>query len=105
MKRLVTSIISASLSLILMLGGAAHQFAFYVMLVMNILAWLAFMVGSFTPELKHQIRSGAWINSPLSALSLFPLITTDHPVLAASSFILTALILVRVYQRDSEAAV
>lgn len=105
MKRLITTLVSISLSLALLLGGSAHQFAFYVMLMMNILAWLAFMVGSFTPEVKHQIRSDAWINTPLSALSLFALITTDHPVLAASSFILTALILVRVYQRDSEAAV
>ncbi|WP_282372925.1 hypothetical protein [Pseudomonas sp. PS02290] len=93
-----TKLISASVSLafsLALLSGIyeLHQFAFYVTLVMNVIAWALLLAGQVKDEVASNIRRYPWISLPFSILSLYALIFTGHTVLAASSFMLTSLLL------------
>jgi len=94
-KKLLSALISTLFSLALLSGiDTLHQFAFYVMAVMNGLAWLAMFCGCIKDDVAEGLRTYLWISLPSSAFSLYALIFTGHTILAASSFLVTFFILI-----------
>lgn len=104
-KKLISVLISTLLSIALLSGiDSLHQFAFYVMAVMNVLVWLAMFCGAVKGEAAESLRDHLWIGLPSSAFSLYALIFTGHTVLAASSFMVTFFILILAFRKPEVAA-
>ncbi|WP_122593253.1 hypothetical protein [Pseudomonas viridiflava] len=104
-KKIISTLISVSLALALLFGqGSLHHFAFYVMCVMTVLAWLALFTGCVNAETAVEIRSKLWISVPSSLFSLYAMIATNHAVLAASSFLVTMFILILAFRKPEVAA-
>ena len=99
-KKLLSALISTSFSLALLSGiDSLSQFAFYVLAVMNALAWLVMILGGIKGEVAEGLRTYLWISIPSSAFSLYALIFTGHTILAASSFIVTFFILIIAFRK------
>jgi len=104
-KKLLSVFISTLFSLALLSGiDALHQFAFYVLAVMNGLAWLAMLCGGIKDEVAANLRTYIWISLPSSLFSLYALIFTGHTILAASSFLVTFFILLLAFRKPEVAA-
>ncbi|MGY2183297.1 hypothetical protein [Pseudomonas agarici] len=104
-KKIMGTIIGVALSCALLFGGESlHQFAFYVLCVMNVLAWLALLCGVVKDEVAAQLRSRLWISLPSSAFSLYAMIATGHTILAAASFMATFFILTLAFRNPEVAA-
>lgn len=104
-KNLLSTFISTLFSLALLSGiDTLHQFAFYVMAVMNGLAWLAMLCIGVKDEAAENMRKYLWISLPSSAFSLYALIFTGHTILAASSFLVTFFILLLAFRKPEVAA-
>ena len=104
-KKIISALISVSLSAALLSRiDSLHQFAFYVMCVMNGIAWLALLCGAVKEEAAAEVRSRLWISLPSSAFSLYAMIATDHTVLAAASFMVTFFILTMAFRKPEVAA-
>lgn len=106
-SRIVSAAISVSISAMLLSGiQAAHDFAYYISLAMNILAWMIFWSAG-RKETAKTLVDGMWISLPLSLLGIFALASTGHPKLAASSFLLSFVVLAisfaTLQQKDAEA--
>lgn len=105
MKTAIAVAISVCLSLALLSGiESLHKFAFYVCFVMNGLAWLGLLVG-LDEDTKASIRKTTLIKTASTAFSLYSLISTGHPMLAASSFVCSALIVATVFAPTKRKAV
>ena len=88
-SRIVSAAISVLISAMLLSSiQAAHDFAYYLSLAMNILGWLFFWSAG-RQETAKTLVDGMWISLPLSVLGIFALVSTGHPKLAASSFVLS----------------
>lgn len=94
MKRVAIGVsVSLGLSAALYFGGESlHQFAYYVKLVMTVLALLAMLTLGVKGEAAKATREHVFINSASTAIGLAALIATGHPGLAAFNFIVSALI-------------
>lgn len=104
-KKLLSALISTLFSLALLSGiDALSQFAFYVLAVMNALAWLAMLCGVVNDEVAANLRTYLWMSLPSSAFSLYALIFTGHTILAASSFLVTFFILILAFRKSEVAA-
>lgn len=104
-KKLLSALISILFSSALLSGiDTLHQFAFYVMAVMNGIAWLAMLCGGVKDEVAANLRTYLWISLPSSAFSLYALIFTGHTVLAASSFMVTFFILILAFRKPEVVA-
>ena len=86
-QTLISTAISAIISLSLLFGGAQlHQFAFYVVMAFNIMAWLGVLGGMVTGDAAQRIMQYWWISLPSTCFQLYALIYSGHPMLAASVF-------------------
>lgn len=104
-KKIMGTIIGVALSCSLLFGGESlHQFALYVLCVMNGLAWLVLLCGGIKDEVTAGLRSRLWISLPSSALSLYAMIATGHTILATSSFMATLFILTVAFRKPEVAA-
>ncbi|SEI23679.1 hypothetical protein [Pseudomonas asplenii] len=87
---LISTAISAIVSLSLLFGGAQlHQFAFYVVVLFNITAWMGVLGGLVTGDAAQRIMQYWWISVPSTCFQLYALIYSDHPMLAASCFLVS----------------
>tara|TARA_R100001377_G_scaffold81689_1_gene61364 strand:- start:413 stop:733 length:321 start_codon:yes stop_codon:yes gene_type:complete len=84
--------------------GAAHQFAFYIMVFFNVSAWVLILAGQVKGDTARAVRSGAWYQAIGSALQIYAMVVTGHPVLAASSFCASFLIAAYAFNTTREAA-
>ncbi|MBZ3665980.1 hypothetical protein [Pseudomonas monteilii] len=94
-QTLISTAISAVISLSLLFGGTQlHQFAFYVTVVFNGIAWLGVLSGAVAGEAAARIMQYWWISLPSTGFQLYALIYSDHPMLAASCFMASFMIVV-----------
>lgn len=92
-SKLISTSVSLFLSYLLVFGSESmHQFAFYVTVVMNVLAWIILLAGGIKPEVAARIRKWAWISLASTAVSIYALIVSGHPMLAASSFMVSSIV-------------
>ena len=90
MKMNLKTIAGHSISILLscfLLSGiqAAQDFAYYVMLFFNIFGWMFFWA-AYKKEVAVKMVDGLWISLPLTALSIYALVSSGSPILAASNF-------------------
>lgn len=83
--------------------GAMHDFAFYVMVVFNVFSWLGVLFGLIKGDIAERIRNGVWLQVAGTAIQLWAMVETGHPVLAASSFIASFLIVCTAFGDKKEA--
>lgn len=89
-QTLISTAISAAISLSLLLGGAQlHRFAFYVITAFNAMAWIGWASGAVTGEVAERILRCWWISVPSTGFQLYALIHSGHPMLAASTFLVS----------------
>lgn len=94
-QKLISAWISLVLSLCLLLGPApAQDFAFYVLLVMTVLAWIGVFSGLIKGEIAKKLLSHAWISVLSTGLQVYALIVSGHPALAASSFLVSFFVII-----------
>lgn len=91
-KTLISAAISLALSAALWLGGYAEQFAVYVLAALNVLAWGGVLCGLVKGEAAQRVRRYYPVSVTSSAVQILSLIATGHPVLAASCFAVSFLI-------------
>ena len=104
-KTIVSFVLGLALSGLLYFGqGAMHDFAFYVMVVFNVFAWLGVLTGVIRDEIAARIRRTVWLQGAGTAVQLWAVVETGHPVLAASSFIVSFLIVCTAFGDKKEAA-
>ncbi|MBN0147834.1 hypothetical protein JTL51_33520, partial [Pseudomonas aeruginosa] len=85
MQTAISIIISMTLSLSLLSGVAQlSQFAFYVCVIMNVLAWIGVLCGMVKDEISQRIRRTFWIQLLPSIFYVYALIFSGHPMLGAS---------------------
>ncbi|WP_338544919.1 hypothetical protein V6W80_17240 [Pseudomonas benzopyrenica] len=97
---IVSTAISVALSTCLLIGEPWHWFGFYTLLAFNILAWIGLLSGGVKGETASKIREGMWLSCASTAFQLYALIVTGHPILAAVSFICSALIVTAAYRQE-----
>ena len=89
-QKLISALISLVLSICLLVGPApAQDFAFYVLVVMNILAWIGILSGLITGDVAKKLLKHAWISGLSTAFQVYALIASGHPALAASCFLVS----------------
>lgn len=89
-QKLISAWISMVLSACLLLGPTpAQDFAFYVLLVMTVLAWIGVLSGLIKGDVARKLLSHAWITVLSTGLQVYALIVSGHPALAASCFLVS----------------
>lgn len=89
-QTLISTAVSAVISLSLLFGGAQlHRFAFYVTVAFNIMAWAGVLGGVVTGDAALRIMQYFWISLASSCFQLYALIYSGHPMLAASCFLVS----------------
>ncbi|WP_016715551.1 MULTISPECIES: hypothetical protein [Pseudomonadaceae] len=89
-QTLISTAISAVISLSLLIGGAQLcRFAFYVTVAFNALAWIGWGSGAVTGEVAERLLRYWWISVPSTGFQLYALINSGHPMLAASCFVVS----------------
>lgn len=92
-KQIITTAISLAMSACLYFGGdQLHAFAFYVLVVFSALAWIAVLTVGVKEDAAKRVRDGVWVSGASTVVQLSAMIATGHPILAASSFVCSALI-------------
>ncbi|WP_317847773.1 hypothetical protein [Pseudomonas sp. HTZ2] len=92
-QSLISTAISAVISLSLLFGNTQlHRFAFYVTMAFNVLAWIGWASGAVTGEVVERLLRYWWISVPSTGFQLYALISSNHPGLAASVFLVSFLI-------------
>lgn len=105
MQTIISIVISLSLSFSLISGMAQlSQFAFYVCLALNVLSWIGVITGQVKGEVAEKMRKKVWVSIPASVFSLYALIFSGHPLLAASSFMVQAFILGFAFSKQAKPA-
>jgi len=97
---LVSTAISVTLSCLLLVGQPWDDFAYYTLLIFNVLAWIALLSCGVKGETAAKIREDAWVSCLSTAFQLYTLIVTGHQVLAAASFICSVLIVMTAYRQE-----
>ena len=89
-QTLISTSISAVISLSLLFGGAPlSRFALYVTVAFNAMAWVGWASGTVTGEVAERILRYWWISLPSTGFQLYALIYSGHPMLAASAFVVS----------------
>lgn len=89
-QKLISAWISLVLSLCLLLGPApAQDFAFYVLMVMTVLAWIGVLSGLIKGDVATKLLNHAWISVLSTGMQVYALIVSGHPALAASCFLVS----------------
>lgn len=92
-QTLISAAISAIISLSLLFGGThLHQFAFYVTVVFNLMAWIGVLSGVPDGDSAARIMQYFWLSLASSCFQLYALIRSGHPMLAASCFLVSLFI-------------
>ncbi len=103
-KTMISVVISLLFSAALLSGiDPLEQFAFYVNLVMNVLAWIFLLLVGTKDEIAAGVRRHAWVKAISSTIALYALVFSGHPVLAASSFMVQFFILLIAFQKKAAA--
>lgn len=71
----------------------AQQFAYYSYLVITVLGWIAVLCGCMTYEFVREEMKFLWLSIPLSVMTIYALIVTDHTALAASALVFALFLL------------
>lgn len=94
-NKLFSALISLVLSQCLLMGSAAAQdFAFYVVVAMNVLCWLGALCGAIKGDTAKKVLNHAWVSVLSTGFQIYALIVSGHPALAASSFLGSAFIVI-----------
>lgn len=94
-QKLMSAWISLVLSLCLLMGPApAQDFAFYVLFVMTVLAWIGLLSGLIKGEVAKKLLKHAWITVLSTGFQVCALIASGHPSLAASCFLVSFFIVI-----------
>ncbi|HGM8278897.1 TPA: hypothetical protein ACKQDV_004626 [Pseudomonas aeruginosa] len=105
MQTAISIIISMTLSLSLLSGVAQlSQFAFYVCVIMNVLAWIGVLCGMVKDEISQRIRRTFWIQLLPSIFYLYALIFSGHPMLGASAFGVQFLVVATAFRKEAKPA-
>lgn len=89
-QKLISAWISMVLSVCLLLGPApAQDFAFYVLLVVTVLAWIGVLSGQIKGDVARKLLRHVWITVLSTGLQVYALIVSGHPALAASCFLVS----------------
>lgn len=106
MKQTIWSVsISLALSAAIYFGsGPLAQFAFYVLVGFNVLAWLGLLGGMIKDDTAERIRKTAWLNGPSSAIQITAVVLSGHPILGASEFFASLLIVLVAFKAKQETA-
>lgn len=89
-QTLISTAISAIISLsLLFVGAQLSRFAFYVTVAFNAMAWIGWASGVVAGEVGERILRYWWISLPSTGFQLYALIYSDHPMLAASCFLVS----------------
>lgn len=89
-QTLISTAISAVISISLLFGGAQlHRFAFYITVAFNVMAWIGCASGFVTGEVAERLLHYWWISVASTGFQLYALIYSDHPMLAASCFLVS----------------
>ncbi len=100
-NKIISNVMSILFSVALLSGVQALQdFAFYVLCVMNALAWVALFCGIIKDEVAKELRSKLWLSIPSSAFQLYAMIVSGHPILAASSFLVSFFIMTMAFKKE-----
>nr|DAL36353.1 MAG TPA_asm: hypothetical protein [Caudoviricetes sp.] len=86
-KILSTAISLAIIGCLLFGNDQAQQFAYYSYLVITVLGWIAVFCGVLTYEFVREEMKYLWLSIPLSVMTIYALIVTDHTALAASALV------------------
>lgn len=87
-QTLISTAISAVISLSLLFGGAQlSRFAFYITVAFNTMAWIGWASGVVNGEVAERLLRFWWISLPSTGFQLYALINSNHPMLAASCFL------------------
>ncbi|SCZ13221.1 hypothetical protein [Pseudomonas sp. NFACC37-1] len=93
-QTLISILISSALSLCLLLGPpSAHDFAFYVIGVLSFIAWTGVLCGLIKGAVAEKIMQQVWLRTLFTGFQVYALIASGHPVLAASSFLVSFFII------------
>ena len=93
MSRLIGISISVAMSCALIWGEQwMHDFAYYAQVFFNVMSWLLVWF-CFAKEMAEKTISGWMLGIPSAAFSIYALASTGHPLLAASSFIVSFLMI------------
>lgn len=105
MKNFTGVILSLATSACLVSGiQALSDFGFYISVAVNLLAWIGLFCGMVKGGAAANIRKRVWINAPSSIIALAALLYTDHPMLAASRFMVQFFILAMAFKKEPAAA-
>ncbi|HHN2094135.1 TPA: hypothetical protein ACRNYL_000510 [Pseudomonas aeruginosa] len=105
MQTAISIIISMTLSLSLLSGVAQlSQFAFYVCVIMNVLAWIGVLCGMVKDEISQRIRRTFWIGLLPSIFYVYALVFSGHPMLGASAFMVQFLIVATAFRKEAKPA-
>jgi hypothetical protein len=101
-KHVFADLLSIGLSASLVLGvGALHDFAYYFLLILVALGWVAMFGGAMKGETAQTIRDRVWWSGFLTFVQLSALIYSGHPVLAAFSLLLSMLIVCSAFKEQA----
>ncbi|HCM9116236.1 TPA: hypothetical protein N5L05_004440 [Enterobacter hormaechei subsp. steigerwaltii] len=88
MSKILSTAISLAIIGCLLFGNEqAQQFAYYSYLVITVLGWIAVLFGVLTYEFVREEMKYLWLSIPLSVMTIYALIVTDHTALAASALV------------------
>lgn len=88
MSKILSTAINLCIIGCLLFGNEqAQQFAYYSYLVISVLAWIAVLCGCMTYEFVREEMKYLWLSIPLSVMTIYALIVTDHTALAASALV------------------
>ena len=100
-KYVFADLLSIGLSASLVLGdGALRDFAYYFLLILVVLGWVAMFGGAMKGEAAQAIRDRVWWSGFLTFVQLCALIYSGHPVLAAFSLVLSMLIVASAFKEQ-----
>lgn len=92
-KHVFADMLTVGLSAALAFGPEAlHDFAYYTLLILMSICWLALFTGPVKGKTAEEIRSRVWWSGFLSMVQISALIYSGHPLMAASSLLLSMLI-------------
>lgn len=100
-QNIISIVLSFALSLCLLSSHAlVSEFAFYVAVVMNALAWVSVLCGLVKDEAAKRVRDSILIMLPSTLFSIYAAIFSGHPMLAASTTIVSFFIVCRAFAKE-----
>lgn len=93
MSKIIGIFTSVVMSCMLIFGEQwMHDFAYYAQVFINVMGWVIVWF-CFVKEVAEKAIAGWVLGIPSFAFSLYALASTGHPLLAASSFIVSFLMI------------